>query len=197
MLPTAQLTAIPYLANSADWFARIRHLPQAIWLDSGRPQSEYGRFDILSAAPAVTLETQDVYTLLSEYEGIAKISTDDPFELIQQYLPKTQPIDDIPFLGGALGYFSYDLGRRLEQLPRVATDDIELPEMLIGNDYVSELKKGLITVISLISEKIGNSKNRNLSNNDKMIAIGPNNNSDDDLKEKIELITKFLEIYTL
>jgi len=132
MLPTAQLTAIPYLANSADWFARIRHLPQAIWLDSGRPQSEYGRFDILSAAPAVTLETQDVYTLLSEYEGIAKISTDDPFALIQQYLPKTQPIDDIPFLGGALGYFSYDLGRRLEQLPRVATDDIELPEMLIG-----------------------------------------------------------------
>lgn len=132
MLPTAQLTAIPYLANSADWFTRIKHLPYAIWLDSGRPQSEYGRFDILSAAPAITLETQSSNTLITEYDGAVKFSTDNPFQLIQQYLPKTQPIEDIPFSGGALGYFSYDLGRRLEELPRIAADDIELPEMLIG-----------------------------------------------------------------
>jgi len=39
---------------------------------------------------------------------------------------------DLPFTGGALGYFSYDLGRHLEQLPAIASDDIQTPEMMVG-----------------------------------------------------------------
>jgi para-aminobenzoate synthetase component 1 len=38
----------------------------------------------------------------------------------------------LPFLGGALGYFAYDLGRRFEKLPVQAKQDISLPEMAIG-----------------------------------------------------------------
>ena len=38
----------------------------------------------------------------------------------------------LPFAGGALGYFAYDLGRRLEKLPSIASDDSQLPEMMIG-----------------------------------------------------------------
>ena len=36
-----------------------------------------------------------------------------------------------PFLGGAVGYFGYDLGRTLERLPATATDD-GLPELDVG-----------------------------------------------------------------
>jgi anthranilate/para-aminobenzoate synthase component I len=36
---------------------------------------------------------------------------------------------DLPFTGGAIGYFSYDLARRFERLPALAADDEKMPEM--------------------------------------------------------------------
>jgi len=72
--------------------------------------------------------------------------------------------------------------------------EILLPEMLIGDDYAIELKKGIITVISVICERIESSKDHKHSNIDKLISIGPNTNSNDDLKEKIELLTQFLDV---
>lgn len=39
---------------------------------------------------------------------------------------------DLPFCGGAIGYFAYDLGRELESLPELAQRDIDLPEMQVG-----------------------------------------------------------------
>jgi para-aminobenzoate synthetase component 1 len=38
----------------------------------------------------------------------------------------------IPFTGGAVGYLSYDYGRRLEDLPALAADDRSIPEMHFG-----------------------------------------------------------------
>jgi para-aminobenzoate synthetase component 1 len=38
----------------------------------------------------------------------------------------------VPFAGGAVGYWAYDFGRRLERLPSVARDDLALPDRLVG-----------------------------------------------------------------
>lgn len=128
----AQLIPITYYPNSADWFLQIRHLAMPIWLDSGRPQSAYGRFDILSAAPATTLNTFGELTHIQQ-GNTANTSPQNPFSLLQAYLPQTQVhLEQVPFCGGALGYFGYDLGRRLEKLPEVAAQDIPLPDMSIG-----------------------------------------------------------------
>ena len=35
-------------------------------------------------------------------------------------------------MGGAIGYIAYDLGRRLEKLPTISTDDLAVPDMAIG-----------------------------------------------------------------
>ena len=70
--------------------------------------------------------------------------------------------------------------------------EILLPEMLSGDEYVIELKKGIITVISVICEKVKNSKNHKNSSIDKIIAIGPNTDLKDDLKGKIEVLAQFL-----
>ncbi|BBH24865.1 hypothetical protein Back11_62100 [Paenibacillus baekrokdamisoli] len=75
--------------------------------------------------------------------------------------------------------------------------EILLPEMFIEDDYIIELKKGIITVISVICEKIENSKKNKHSSIDKMIAIGPNTNWNDDLKGKIELLTQFLDVASI
>ncbi len=38
----------------------------------------------------------------------------------------------IPFGGGAVGYWAYDYGRRLESLPATARDDLQLPDFVLG-----------------------------------------------------------------
>ena len=132
-MPTSVfLTAINYYPNSADWFTQLRHLDLPIWLDSCYPKSTYGRFDILSAAPAVTLNTTGDTTIIQSGDT-SEESKENPFSLLQTYLTNDQSYaEQVPFCGGALGYFGYDLGRRLEKLPEQAIRDIDLPDMCVG-----------------------------------------------------------------
>ena len=37
-----------------------------------------------------------------------------------------------PFTGGAVGYWAYDYGRRLERVPAIARDDLGLPDFVLG-----------------------------------------------------------------
>jgi len=133
MHPDIQILPLSYRSDSADWFAKLRHLPRALWLDSCHPGSPYGRYDILAAAPLCELQTRG---LISDFStaGHSWSSTEDPFALLDRLLDKiaVSGVPELPFYGGALGYFGYDLGRRLESLPNSAVQDIELPEMSIG-----------------------------------------------------------------
>ena len=38
----------------------------------------------------------------------------------------------VPFTGGAVGYWAYDYGRRLERLPELARDDVSLPDLVLS-----------------------------------------------------------------
>lgn len=127
------IKAISYLPESAAWLLHVRQLTNAIWLDSGHPGSEYGRFDIISAAPVCLIETRGEVTVIQYLDGRRVESNENPFDLLGQMIPNDHPPHPtLPFIGGALGYFGYDLGRRLEKLPVIATQDICLPDMCIG-----------------------------------------------------------------
>jgi para-aminobenzoate synthetase component 1 len=121
-----------------DLFTPLAQNPWAIWLDSGQSQHVDACFDILVWQPEVTLCTYGNETNIHYINAEETyISNDDPLSLLEavqnQVLSKSDPsIQDLPFLGGALGYFSYDLGRRFEKLPNDAERDIALPEMAMG-----------------------------------------------------------------
>jgi para-aminobenzoate synthetase component 1 len=46
--------------------------------------------------------------------------------------PESLPAE-VPFAGGAVGYWAYDFGRRLERLPAIARDDLGLPDVVVGH----------------------------------------------------------------
>lgn len=105
-----------------------------MWLDSCAVGGEQGRFDILVTEPHTVLVTRGSETVFHS-EGGKQCSTEDPFELLRSTLAINSELtqdDGIPFAGGAVGYFAYDLARRIESLPEIATADIDMPEMAVG-----------------------------------------------------------------
>jgi len=56
----------------------------------------------------------------------------NPFTVLARVLkmlPSSPGPSPIPFTGGAVGYFAYDLGRFVERLPDNTVDDVSIPEM--------------------------------------------------------------------
>ncbi|WP_312633483.1 aminodeoxychorismate synthase component 1 [Pseudescherichia sp.] len=133
-LPPTVIT-LPWRHDAAEfWFARLSHLPWAMLLHSGHADHAYSRFDILVADPRGTLVTTGERTRVT-LDG-TEVSTADPLALLQQALTSlalpAEVNPDLPFQGGALGLFGYDLGRRFENLPTQAKADIALPDMAVG-----------------------------------------------------------------
>jgi para-aminobenzoate synthetase component 1 len=123
---------IPYQQNSAAIFDKIAHRPWAVFLDSGQPKSEFGHFDIMAADPFIQLITKGDSTEVIDSAG-SHFSQENPFSLLKDTLASLGfEQAERPFSGGAIGYFAYDLGRRLERLPSVAEDAEHLPEMMVG-----------------------------------------------------------------
>ncbi|OMH25247.1 aminodeoxychorismate synthase component I [Motiliproteus sp. MSK22-1] len=127
---------LTYHPDSSEAFERLHQLPGAALLDSGRPQSTLGRYDILCANPICRVFTKNNTTWREEPDGRQTHLQGTPFEALKSVLVQEgfdpDQSHDLPFNGGALGYFSYDLGRCLESLPAIASQDIDLPEMQIG-----------------------------------------------------------------
>ena len=123
---------LPYFPDSSRYFALFAQQPWAVYLDSVHPYGGAGRYDILAADPTVTLVTRGDLTEI-ESRGERIVSSEDPFDLIRGELGPLVPArEGVPFSGGALGYFGYDLARRIERLPCLARDETGLPEMAVG-----------------------------------------------------------------
>lgn len=123
---------LPYFEDSARLFEAIADRPWAVMLDSGPGHSRRGRYDILAAEPFMTLVTRGERTEIRDHQGTL-LSAADPFALLRDALrPQEENAFDLPFYGGAIGYFGYDLARRIEKLPAHACNDEQLPEMALG-----------------------------------------------------------------
>lgn len=108
---------LPYQTDAARYYAALAELPWSVWLDSGG----MARYDILTAAPQHML-VLDAQSMRGE-----------PFALLRSVLGEhLVPIADVPFAGGALGYWAYDLGRCVTTLPDFAKDAEHLPDIAVG-----------------------------------------------------------------
>ncbi|SDZ82339.1 aminodeoxychorismate synthase component I [Microbulbifer marinus] len=101
-----QIVSLPYSTNTAVAFQAIADLPAPVWLDSGRPCADGGRYDIISADPISTLQLQ--------------ADSDQPFVQLDDLLCELSPQDrdaQLPFCGGVIGYAGYELGMQGNFLP--------------------------------------------------------------------------------
>ncbi|GIU34447.1 aminodeoxychorismate synthase component I [Shewanella colwelliana] len=125
--------------STTEVFGHFAEHKWAVLLDSANAEHPNARYDIMSYSPVATLVTRGELTEITHINATGEknllCSREDPFSLlartIKHYFPISQSVN-LPFSGGALGSFSYDLGRRVESLPHIAQQDIALPEMNVG-----------------------------------------------------------------
>ncbi|SDH36411.1 para-aminobenzoate synthetase component 1 [Pseudomonas flavescens] len=124
-MPTCLVHSLPYQADPAVYFERVRKAPGAVLLDAGRPSASRGRYDLLSAWPQATLSPEEgepgVVFFARLREGLAALGKAE--------LPAGL---ELPFAGGLLGYLGYDFGRRIEALPEQARDDLGVDDAALG-----------------------------------------------------------------
>ena len=123
---------LAYHADSTEMYARVAGEPWSVFLDSSQPASSQGRYDIIVARPRVRITTQNNETKIETWSECYSVP-DEPFSILKEQLSVSRKNKSkLPFTGGALGFFSYDLGRYIESVPSSTVDDLSLPDMAIG-----------------------------------------------------------------
>ena len=115
---------LDYRTDAAPLLAAVRDLPSPVWLDSGRPHSSAGRFDIISAAPLRMLTARPG-------RGVAAL-TDAAALLAEFSSPHAPPVATLPFVGGLIGWLGYDLGMELQAVTQHAPEITRLPALRVG-----------------------------------------------------------------
>ncbi len=124
-----------HMAPDAPWcFETFAPRPYSFWLDSGMDTQKLGRYSFIGSDPFLVMRNRgDAITIIED--GAEEKKRGNPFDVLGELL-EAYKIDsgdsNIPFLGGAVGYFSYDLCHFIERLPDKAVDDLNLPECYLG-----------------------------------------------------------------
>ncbi|MFT4631297.1 MAG: para-aminobenzoate synthetase component 1 [Candidatus Azotimanducaceae bacterium] len=147
---------LPYQADAFDWFRCLEdeHLPflleshvllEAHVLpedpkvtdprqnDSRRKerQATQQRYDILGANPRHVIESREGQVYIDEQPTPL-----DAFAAVEQVIQNTRHVEpcplNLPFQGGAVGFFGYELTHAQQQLAVAASSDLNLPDMLVG-----------------------------------------------------------------
>jgi len=124
---------IPFPENPFAVFRALAGHRQPFLLDSALRDSRLGRWSFMGADPFAAVRTKGTTWALS---GLAPDPRwHSPFGVVKDVLaryPVEREADDPPFLGGAVGYWGYELRHFVERLPCSVVDDAPVPDCCIG-----------------------------------------------------------------
>lgn len=110
---------LPYKDDLISHYQSLKDLPGFVLLESG--DRRWGRYDIVSASPYASFTSSDK---IINFQAI--------LEQLKKYVPFIPSNLDLPFQGGAIGYFSYDFGATQFNLHADAHPCNAMPLFYIG-----------------------------------------------------------------
>ena len=131
--PEATPVAPP--GDIAAYFAGLSRAPFPFLLDWTDPGADNGGWTLMGSNPFLILVAKGRH--ITEWRaGSSRAWEGDPFVAVEEALREhaVDPVEaeDLPFAGAAVGYLGYDLGGRLENLPRLALDDRGFPDLVLA-----------------------------------------------------------------
>jgi para-aminobenzoate synthetase component 1 len=132
--PTVLTRAVDLDFTPDQVFEHLHRLPGFFFLDSGKADHELSQYSFIGAQPFLTIRSRGEGIDIVEGKTIRHVRGNPlhvlAYEMGQRRLTGGSPL--LPFAGGGVGYFSYELGRLTAEVPLKAADDLGLPEMQVS-----------------------------------------------------------------
>ncbi len=124
---------IPLDLNPYELLCCLEEKPFPVLLESAAESGGLGRYSIVAADPHLCFESIGKEYRLSNRKS-TEAHSGDPLEALQKLLKRyaSDFRGPLPFYGGAIGTFSYDLKNILEQVPQKAERDVAFPDIWLG-----------------------------------------------------------------
>ena len=115
--------------NSNELFCQFENEKHVMFLDSARDKESLGQYSILVSNPKLIVESKGSCVKID-----GTVIGDNPFKELRTLLKtyKQSYESHLPFIGGFVGFLSYDLKAFIEKLDITVTDDINMPDMYFG-----------------------------------------------------------------
>ncbi|GIN60965.1 anthranilate synthase component I [Robertmurraya siralis] len=99
-------------------------------LESSLKHEDSGRYSFIGAGPAFEIKGFETKTVITT-NGVERIVAEKPLEVLKQLMSKVIADDEncIPFIGGAIGFASYDVARHYEKIGNDLPDHFSLPDV--------------------------------------------------------------------
>lgn len=111
--------------NAFDIYSIFKEYKDSVLLESGLKQGDLSRYSYIGINPFCTFKWQDGVGELDgvkfKVDGIKYLS-----ELLDYYKFKNET--KFPFISGAIGYFSYDFARSIEEIPDLSEKNVDIPQ---------------------------------------------------------------------
>lgn len=141
--------------DAFDIYSIFKDEKNTIILDSGRDFEDMGRYSFIGVNPFLTFKGKGNKIDINNKKFEGNIF-DELRKILNSY--RISNPTEIPFIGGGIGYLSYDLGREIEEVPNTAIEDIDIPyiyynfyDNLIIYDNLE--RKCYITALGILKEK--------------------------------------------
>ena len=126
------LKKIAALPDAVVLYEHLQARPYSFFLDTGMKSEGLGHHSFVGAEPFLLFESKNSLITVTK-DGQQQIINGSPLKELKRLLAEyNMPLADtgLPFNGGAVGFFSYDLGRQIEVMPDWAEEDLDIPDCL-------------------------------------------------------------------
>jgi len=124
---SVRLLELPSFDPARAYRALREHYPgETFLLESVEGPRKTAQFSFMGFDPVFTFISRGNEVTIND----TTLTVDDPYECLRWAYGKLKapPVTHLPFGGGLVGYFGYDIARSFESLPEDTVRDVDLPE---------------------------------------------------------------------
>jgi len=114
-------------------YLKLKSSKYSFLLESAEGEEKIGRYSFIGISPKFIFRSLGKKITIVRDGRVIRDETANPLHALKKFLRQFHVAEDtsLPrFIGGAVGYLSYDMVRFMESIPEITTDDLLLPDSI-------------------------------------------------------------------